>query len=405
MNAMCRMSKTRFLSTSGLLVTVLAALLAACAPAAAPTPVPTAPPSKPPAATAATPAVPQPTPAPKPAPVSTPVPTTSPLSQIVDAARKEGRVSLTLSSELAGKGIERLKRDIGAKYGVDLQIDYQPVGSYSARLPQAIAEYKAGATPSFDLMVSSDLLIGQAIDAGIVEKVDWKPLLAPGTAPEAIQWDGHALTTHTGHIGMIFNPNVVRSEDAPKSLGDLGDQKWKGKIMGLSAPTSYLSWAVVKGVDKTLADVRAMMKNDPVIDIYARTFTRYSTGEYPISLISSSYYGGAREKSIPVGWRSLDMSYVSVHAVLLLKRAAHPSAAKLVAAFLAGPDGHKFMVQEANSGTIFYPNNHEQDIHQQDLKAGLPVYTPQQWPGAKDFLSSDRAKQVEAEIGRILKGE
>ena len=60
------------------------------------------------------------------------------LSRVIEGAKKEGRVSVILPTPLYGKGIDRLRRSIAEKYGVNLQIDYTPVTSYPEQLAKAI---------------------------------------------------------------------------------------------------------------------------------------------------------------------------------------------------------------------------------------------------------------------------
>lgn len=326
------------------------------------------------------------------------------LSRIIEGAKQEGQVAVTLDSKLAGKGIERLKKSIAERYGVNLQIDYAPVGSYPERLAKAITELKAGAAPSFDLMVFSDGIMSRAVSAGVGEKMDWKPLLDEGTPPEVIQFDGYALSTHTGHIGLIYNPAVIPPQDAPKSLKDLANPKWKGKLLVYSYTSSLLDYAFVLGVDKTLATLREIMKNNPVVDIYARNFTRFMAGEYPIVLISSEFLPDTQRKGVPARWVSPDISYIRIHSVMVTKGARNPNAAKLVAVYLSGPEGRKFMFEEAGAGSAFYPGNFENDIDQEDRKLGLQVFNLLKSPGALDFATSEKGKQVDREIGKILQG-
>jgi len=183
------------------------------------------------------------------------------LSRVIEGAKKEGRVAMILHSTLYGKGIERLRRSVAEKYGVDLQIDYTPSGSYPVTLAKAITEYKTGGAPSNDLLVLADASLAKATAAGITEKVDWKPLLAEGTPPQVIQFDGNALSTHTNHFGLVFNPSVISPQEAPKSLKDLANPKWRGKIVMYSYTSNYLGYSFILGMEKTLSTLRGIMKN------------------------------------------------------------------------------------------------------------------------------------------------
>ncbi len=326
------------------------------------------------------------------------------LVTIVEGAKKERTVSIRLHPGLAGKGIERLKQSVNQRYGINLQIAYAPSSSYPQALAKAIFEKKAGAPPPYDLLPFADAELAQAVAAAIAEKVDWKPLLAPGTPPQVIQFDGYAISTHTNHIGLVYNPAVVSSQHVPATLKDLANPKWRGKLIVFPYTPIYLSYAIVLGVDSTLATLREIMKNEPTVEIYARGVTRYMAGEYPLLLTSSGFYTQIQRKGVPAQWTSLDISRWTTHSVIVLKGARHPNAAKLVAIYLASPEGHKLMLEEAGEGSVFYPGNFEQEIVQQDRRRGLKVYNLLDWPGSLDFVLSPRGAQVEQEMGRILRG-
>ena len=327
-----------------------------------------------------------------------------PLAPFIEGAKKEGRVSVSLQSGLAGKGIERLRRGVAERYGVDLQIAYVPTTNYPQNLAKAIAEHKAGVPPSFDLLVFADATLAWAVSAGIVEKVDWDPLLAPGTPPEGIQLDGHAISTHTNHIGLVYNPTVISAEEVPQTLRDLADPKWRGKIILFPYASLYLGYAIVMGVDETLARLRAIVKNEPTVEIYTQGLTRYMADEYPLLLISSGFLLEIQRKGVPAEWSSLDFSFWTTHSVVVAKGARHPNAAKLVALYMASPEGHRLMLEELGSGSVFYPGNIEQEINEEDHRRGLKVYNPVEWPGSLEFLLSEEGAQVEREISQILRG-
>jgi ABC-type Fe3+ transport system substrate-binding protein len=99
----------------------------------------------------------------------------------------------------------------------------------------------------------------------------------------------------------------------------------------------------------------------------------------------------------------LDVSFSTTHFAIVMKGAKHPNAAKLVAIYLAGPEGHKLMLEEAGEGSLFYPGDVEQEIAQEDRRRGLKMYNPTTWPGAMDLLLSQKGAQTEQEIGRILR--
>ncbi|MBI4322440.1 MAG: ABC transporter substrate-binding protein [Chloroflexi bacterium] len=215
----------------------LVAVLVACAPSAAPPPAATAPPAAPTAAkaapaapttAAATPA--KTAPAPTTAAAAPAAKTSSALAQIIEGAKKEGRVSAILPTDVATDRVNEMRDGIRKKYGLDLAIEAVPSDSYPATLAKGIAEQKAGVAPSADLVTLSDIATAQAVRAGILEKVDWAPLLAEGTPHEVMRYDGHSVVIFNGHAGMMYNPSVIPAAEAPKIWTDLGNPKWRGKI-------------------------------------------------------------------------------------------------------------------------------------------------------------------------------
>ncbi|MBI4322439.1 MAG: hypothetical protein HY675_28430 [Chloroflexi bacterium] len=156
-------------------------------------------------------------------------------------------------------------------------------------------------------------------------------------------------------------------------------------------------------MDRILADLRAIVKNNPVIEVYARGRTRYLTGEYPILLTQSSSILDAKKGNVPAVWVSLEMGYLQNHHVMLRKGTANSNAAKLLAVFLASPDGHAIL-NSTGRGSMLYPGNVEFDIHQQDVKAGLRTLNFDESREAVEFSLSEKGQQIEKEIGDILKG-
>ena len=324
----------------------------------------------------------------------------SPLEAVIEAAKKEGTVTATLKAELKGEGVQRIEEGIKRKYGVDLNIQMQPTGGYPTDLAKAVTEHQAGLTPSYDLMTFSTPLMPPVIESGIGEKVDWKPLLEKGTPAEAIQSEGYGLTEYTGYIGLMYNPKTVR--EVPQKFSDLTDPKYKGRLFLYSYVENWANYAFVRGIDKTLADLRNIMKNSPLVGRYADGLTRYTTGEIDLAVTSSTYFLIAKDKGVPVEWQSLDVSWPTYHQMVLRKRAVHPNAAKLLAVFIASPEAVEIMRKSGQAGSLLYRGSEEYAIKKKDEERGLKVYLPDKWPGAMEFLRSSRATQLQKEIQQIL---
>jgi iron(III) transport system substrate-binding protein len=155
-----------------------------------------------------------------------PPPPTSVTPALVEAARKEGKLSYYSALEL-NVG-ERLAKAFEAKYqGISVRVER----SGAERIFQRIAQEQASGINAVDVANSTDP----------AHYLDWKgkDWLAPYVPDDvakyfpADQVDPDGLyATSCGWIEAIgYNTSLVRGEDAPKSYADLLDLKWQSKIV------------------------------------------------------------------------------------------------------------------------------------------------------------------------------
>lgn len=353
-------------------------------------------------------AAPAPTPTPTQTPTLTPTPTAAgPLAQIIAGAKKEGTVTVGLRSAFTELSMKRLEREIKETFGVDLAIKFVPMPTYAPFVAQSIMEDKAGATPSFDLMNFSEQYLVQGFQAGIFEKVDWKPLLLESTNSDVVLRHPAmygSVIYYTAHSGIMYNPEKVSSDKVPETFGDLADPRWKGKVGVQSYPASWTRLVFIRGKEKTLADLRAIMKNNAVPGFYTDLNQRYLLGEIWMAYMNSIYLKLINDKGMPVAWQSLEFAEIAQHCVVARTRAVHPNAAKLVGVYLASPKGVKWSWEESGSGNLYYSGNVEHDIMAQNERQGIPVFSLATDQKLLDFVLSEECAKWEKETELILKG-
>src|SRR4051812_49256303 len=143
---------------------------------------------------------------------------------LIDAARKEGRVILYSSMDLPVG--EKLGKAFEAKYpGVAVQIER----SGSERLFQRVDQEFASNIRAADLINTSD-----ASHIITWKKNGWlAPFVTDDIAqhflPEFRDSDGMSATSRIYLSSIAYNTKLVKPEDAPKSWADLLDPKWAGK--------------------------------------------------------------------------------------------------------------------------------------------------------------------------------
>jgi len=321
----------------------------------------------------------------------------TPLAQVIEGAKKEGKegpVNATIIAGVTPKSIPRLRSEIKKEYGVDLDITITPSTDYPKFYAEALMEKKIAAPPSYDLMTFNAYNGIRGFSEGIFEKLDWRPLLAKGAPPEVLSGTppqvkelyGLGLIYFSSDRGIIYNPERIPADKVPKTIADLADPQWKGKVGVNNYPNVWAEIAFIRGKEKTFSDLRAMLKNEAIQGLYTDVFNRYLLGEVPIIYVTSQYLEYARAKGMPSAWQTLEFSSMNLYHLMLRKGTRRPNAAKLVAIYLASPAGARFMLEEAHVGNLYYPGNFEHDIKLQNEKQGLRVVCKDAWPELMDFL-------------------
>ena len=146
--------------------------------------------------------------------------------ELIEAARKEGKVSYYSALEL--NVAERLSKAFEAKYpGIAVRVER----SGAERIYQRIALEQGSGINAVDVANSTDP----------AHYLDWKSedWLAPYLPDDVAKYfpadqfdpDGTYATSCAWLEVIGYNTNLVRAEDAPKSYADLLEPKWQGKIV------------------------------------------------------------------------------------------------------------------------------------------------------------------------------
>jgi ABC-type Fe3+ transport system substrate-binding protein len=339
-----------------------------------------------------------------PAAASAPLSDAAYRQQVIDAARVEGQVNAAIQATFTQDTIQQLEAAIEREYGVRIRINFTSVGNYGVRAAELLTEVAAGATPSYDLYQGSDTTAASLWRAGAVEEVSWAPLLPAGTPPAMVAPDNGHVVMYTDHFGLMSDPTVIPDADVPRSLKDLGNPRWRGKVMLFVGAGTYIPWVVLKGRDETLAALRAAVQNGAVVDTFPNEFTRFAAKEYPLILISGSFYRTAQLRGIPARFTPLDVSVNHDHLVAVGRRAAHANAAKLLGAVLAGPEGQRISAEAVGVGSRYYGSSSDHQLEQEAVAAGFPSFYWQNYPEALALSLSPEGDELSREIDRIFKG-
>ncbi len=276
----------------------------------------------------------------------------SPLDAVIAAAAKEGVFQFYGPSTLSKADAAHLMDLFNQKYGLSIEHQFTQSGSMTRDTARIITEVGAGQVPTWDLMIMTDAHYAMLFSNGVLEKVDWAAL---GVEPRSISNEGTAIMAASTFVAPAYNPEVVRSEDAPKDWGDLADPKWRGKI-GVSTATHF--WARLAqawGEERTTRLVEGIAANQPVLGNLPETYTRVTLGELAIfSAASDSFWIRARKAGAPLTVVETAKPIIAQqYDVGILKGIRNPNQAKLMAVFLLSPEAQAFWEETQGQTSMF----------------------------------------------------
>jgi iron(III) transport system substrate-binding protein len=266
----------------------------------------------------------------------------------LNGAKKEGKV--IIYGTVVPQVMDQIHKAFEKKYGIP--VEYWR-GSATAVLDRATNEWNAG-RPGFDVLEA----------AGAVHFIiKQKGLTAKFTAPSTEKFPSYAkdkdsLITawRTLPFGILYNTELVKSADVPKTWDDLLAPKWKNKI-GMPDPTLHTTTAQFlwnlqkfKG-DKWLDFVRALGRQEPrLVESLAPVPNQVIRGEADLGITYIKY---VKQYKGPIAYAPMEKylsepSYVSVSG-----KAAHVNAGKLYIDYVCSAEGQKFMAEDGEF--VFYP--------------------------------------------------
>ena len=186
-----------------------------------------------------------------------------------------------------------------------------------------------------------------------------------------------AWTNREIYISLGYNTNLVPAAEAPKTLKDYLDPKWKGK-MAIAGTTTGTQW--IGAVWDTMG--REFLEKLSAQEINVQNMSGaalsglVASGEVPLSpTIFNSNIFTHKQKNAPVEWRPIDPVIAGVGSSGLVVNAPHPHAALLFLDYLHSKLGQ----QAAMKGGLSSARNDIGSLEQKFKKIYMESkYTPEE---------------------------
>ena len=266
----------------------------------------------------------------------------------IDAAKKEGRV--IAYGTIIPQVMTPLHQNLEKKYGI--KVEYWRASATQV-MERAMSEWQAG-RPGFDVVFAihgSQLLLKPA---GMFAK--YSPPSAEKFPARFKDKDGILTAWRHTPVGVLYNTDLVKPGEAPKTLDDLLNPKWKGRI-ALPDPSLHTSTAQflvslkkIKG-DGWLDFVKALAKQAPLLrESFAPVPNDIIKGEVALGF---TYIAYVYQYKGPINYVLMDKILTDSNDLGLSAKAASPNAAKLYMEYLCSPEGQKLAADLGEF--VYYP--------------------------------------------------
>jgi iron(III) transport system substrate-binding protein len=254
----------------------------------------------------------------------------------VDAAKKEG--SVVVYGAQVPQAMAPMHKGFENKYGI--KVEYWR-GSSTQVAERAISEFRAG-RPGYDVVEGNRGVQLIMKNEGLFQK-----FIPPSSEKFPAQFkekDGLITAWRALPISILYNTDMVKAADAPKTLDDLLSPKWTGKI-SMPDPTRHTTtaqflWNVSKFKgDKWLDYARGLAKQQPIlVESLATVPTTIIKGEAQVGITYIKYM---KQYKGPLGYVLMDKYLTDPNYMSLSAKTARPNAAKLYMEYVSSPEGQK----------------------------------------------------------------
>jgi len=154
-------------------------------------------------------------------------------------------------------------------------------------------------------------------------------------------------TSRELYISLGYNTKLIAPADVPKSMKDLLDPRWKGK-MSIAGTTTGTQWigAIIETFGMEFLEKLAAQEINVQNISGAALSQLVASGEVPLSpTIFNSNITVAKQKGAPVEWKPIDPVIGTTGMSGLVAKAPHPHAGLLFLDFLYSKEGQLAVIK------------------------------------------------------------
>lgn len=265
--------------------------------------------------------------------------------ELIEAAKREGKVVgyTSLDSNTTAKLMSVFEK----KYGIKGSFFRS---SATTVMDKALVEYRASKV-TYDAVFTN---------AGPMEVMKKEGLFTSYISPSSKSYDKNVVDKFFGPryrsviIGIVYNSQIIKKGDVPRSYEDLLDPKWKGKLI-TSDPTRHTTTTMwISSLHKVLGSkekadewVKKFAAQKPMLVRSLRPAIKsIGSGERPLGIAYLHHVFIYGKKGAPLDYvRGLPGYLGDGHYIGLSSKSPHPNAAKLFIDFFLSQESMEIMAK------------------------------------------------------------
>lgn len=301
------------------------------------------------------------------------------LATLEEKAREEGAVLLYGSSnvemqEAWAEGFQELYPEINILYVRAKSEDLGPRIQAEARAERHLADV---------IQTSTEVAMALREEGLLVEH---HGVSVPDGMPEDYVEPWFVMNQVNPNL-IVWNTELVPEDEAPTSLDDLLDPKWKGKVAIDVGPQAFVQGLIAdRGLGGAEAYLQALVvENEALVRSGHTSMTNLlAAGEFPVAveLYADKVESLIVDEDAPLAWLAPEPTAGHGVGVAIYAYTQHPHAAALLMRYILAPDGGgQIMADTGRLAThpdveMPYPRLQEFLVEGSDLNGRLLTMTP-----------------------------
>jgi iron(III) transport system substrate-binding protein len=314
-------------------------------------------------------------PAPASAPAAAPAHSAE-VQRLIEGARQEGELALVTSPSAffnSGKAVGEFEQAFNAYYGLNTKIRWTPGPSQPEQVQRIVQAVQTGRTPPTDMLFAEVENTSALMDANAAHPVPWQAL-NPDIPALAIAEGDQAVAYGSKFYGITYSEQHVPADQVPRTLQDVLDPRWKGRIASTPYATPYFSLALPTelGEETTNAFVERLANHIGGL-IRCGEHERLLSGEFVMLVMNcgSNSEWRARSNGVPINVAiPLDGVHLGYQYLSVTKGAKNLNTATLFALFMLTPTGQELSYRADLLDLHLMPGSQTHAIMQQLVAQG-----------------------------------